>query len=218
MPGPWHLIHLEAAGEPALLRLIGAGMAGLPGVMVGHNERIAWGATAAFPDTADLCVEKRHPQDPTPFPLRRCLGAGPNLGRDDRRGVESAPRRQTVTVTRHGPLITDFLADSRAKFFRPWPCAGWAIQKRCSVEALLALQRFRNWEEFRQAAGRHITPALTLVYADRTGNIGLIVAGRVPIRAAGRGFEVPAPGRTGTPRMEQGWHPARSHASAFQPA
>ncbi|MDW8267562.1 MAG: penicillin acylase family protein [Anaerolineae bacterium] len=212
MPGPWHLIHLEAAGESPL-RLIGAGMAGLPGVLLGHNEHIAWGATAAFPDTADLYVEKRHPQDPTRF----LYGDGWEQAQtwEEEIAVRGAtPRRQTVTVTRHGPLITDFLAEHERNF--PPLALRWVgYDEHNSIEALLALQRARDWEAFCQAAGRHVTPALTLVYADREGNIGLIVAGRVPIRSAGQGL-VPAPGYTGTHEWV-GYIPADAMPQRFNP-
>ncbi len=197
MPGLWHLIHLEAeqgaAGEP--FRLIGGGLPGSPGVLVGHNQHIAWGATIAFPDSADLYVEKRHPQQEDLFLYNGQWEKAQVWEETILVRGRGEPVRQRVVVTRHGPLITDLLAPFEANL--PPLAVRWVGQEAGNtVDAFLGMMRAHTWNQFREAAGKVVTPALSLVYADVQDNIGYMAAGRVPVRNQGLGL-VPAPGHTG---------------------
>lgn len=216
MPGLWHLIHLEAeqgmAGEP--IRLIGGALPGTPGILVGHNQHIAWGATIAFPDSVDLYVERRHPQHEDLF-LHRDQWEKAQVWEETItvRGRKE-PVRQLVTVTRHGPLMTDLLAPYEASL--PPLAVRWVgHEPGCTVNAFLGLMRARSWEEFRQASGKVVTPALSLVYADPQDNIGYIAAALVPVRGQGRGL-VPAPGHTGDHEWV-GFIPADEMPHSFNP-
>ncbi|RME85583.1 MAG: penicillin acylase family protein, partial [Caldilineae bacterium] len=194
MPGIWHLIHLET--RDGAVRLVGASIPGGPGIMIGHNDHIAWGATAAFPDTADLYVEERHAQDPHRFRFRDQWEDAQHWEEEIRVRGREEPIRQAVTVTRHGPLITAFLAEQEQNF--PPLALRWVgYEPGNNFNALLGIMRAQDWQSFRKAAGELITPALSLVYADREGNIGYVAAGKVPVRARGKGL-VPAPGADGT--------------------
>lgn len=197
MPGLWHLIHLEAekGRQDESVRLIGAGIPGLPSVLLGHNDHIAWGATAALPDAADLFIEKRHPQDPARFLFGETWEEVKSWEEEIIVRGRREPHRQRVTITRHGPIITDLLAEHESNY--PPLALRWVgAESGASLNALLELGRAHTWEDFRRAAADHLTPALSLVYADRSGDIGLLTAGKAPIRARGQGL-VPAPGYTG---------------------
>ena len=105
-PSIWHMVHLSAPG----LRVAGVGTAGLPGVILGHNDRVAWGFTNVGPDVQDLYVEKFNPDNPkqyqTPAGWTDAV-----IRREEikvRKGVGSKDHdivTQEVTVTRHGPII-----------------------------------------------------------------------------------------------------------------
>ncbi len=197
MPGLWHLAHLEAekGRDNEAVRLIGAGIPGLPSILLGHNDHIAWGATAALPDSADLFVEKRHPQHPTRFLFGDAWEEAQNWEESIIVRGQRESFQQRVTLTRHGPIITDLLSAHESNY-PPLALRWTGFESGASLNALLELARAHTWEDFRQAAADHITPALTLVYADRAGDIGLLTAGKTPIRAQGKGL-VPAPGYTG---------------------
>lgn len=215
MPGLWHLLHLEEQGEGATVRLIGASMPGMPGVILGHNDHIAWGATAAFPDVADLYVEQRHPQEATRFRFGEDWEEAQTWEEEIVVRGQPQPFRQRVTCTRHGPLITDILAPHEANY--PPLALRWVgHEAHSSLNAICAIARARTWEDFRYAASQMVTPALSLVYADRTGNIGYLAAGRVPIRAQGKGL-VPAPGHTGEHEWV-GFIPPDEMPQQFNPA
>ncbi len=194
IPNIWYLAHLETKDER--IRMVGASMTGNPGVVLGHNQHIAWGATAAFPDTADVYVEQRHPQRPDSFRYGEHWEQAETLEEEIYVRGQDEPVIQRVTITRHGPLLTDLLSERESNY--PPLAIRWAgAEPGCNANALSALALAHDWQSFRQAAAELVTPALSLVYADKENNIGFIAAGRVPIRAQGNGL-VPSPGYTGT--------------------
>ncbi|HEX7773399.1 MAG TPA: penicillin acylase family protein, partial [Pyrinomonadaceae bacterium] len=105
-PSIWHMVHLSAPG----VRVAGVGTAGIPGVIIGHNEHIAWGFTNVGPDVQDLYVEKFNPDNPkqyqTPSGWQDAV-----VRREEikvRKAVGSSEHdivTHEVTVTRHGPII-----------------------------------------------------------------------------------------------------------------
>ncbi|MCO6450804.1 MAG: penicillin acylase family protein [Caldilineales bacterium] len=216
MPGLWYLVHLESAngkaGRP--IRLIGAGMPGVPAIMVGHNEHIAWGATSAAPDTADLFVEQRHPQNPSLFRFGEDWEEAQVWDEEIWvRGLRE-PVVQRVTVTRHGPILNDVLAEHESNF--PPLALRWVAQEPVSsANALMGIIRATNWEEFRAAAMQMTTPAISYVYADTNDNIGYIAGGTIPVRSQGLGL-VPSPGYTGESEWS-GFIPPEELPQAFNP-
>ncbi|MBI3960129.1 MAG: penicillin acylase family protein [Chloroflexi bacterium] len=198
MPGVWYENHLHYAGRtnsPTYtgdFHVSGVTFAGAPGVVIGHNERIAWGVTNAFPDVQDLYIERAHPQRANHFAY--------GDGWEEARVIEEAivVRRQTkphierVVITRHGPLI-DRLVTSGAGV--PLALRWQGHQPGRLIHAILGINRAQNWQEFDAALADWSVPAQNFVYADVEGNIGYRLAGDIPIRRAGLGL-VPAPGWT----------------------
>lgn len=181
-PSIWHMVHLSAPG----LRVAGVTSPGLPGVVIGHNERIAWGFTNVGPDVADVYLEKFDPQNPrrymTPEGWREAT-----VRREEirvRKGFTSAETETQVlevTVTRHGPIV--FEREGRRYALR-WT----ALDPRLSdAEGFFALNTARNWTEFQAALSRYTAPMQNMVYADVEGHIGYTAAGRVPVRKSGDG-------------------------------
>jgi penicillin amidase len=187
-PSLWYQVHLVGDG----INVTGVGLPGLPMVMVGHNDRIAWGMTLAFTDCEDLYIEKFDPQNPHRYQFKdEWLDAEvieeiiPVKGR-------SEPHIEQVLLTRHGPIISDVVdyPDQRVAVnsmaLRPCP----------AVEGWLQLNKSRGWDDFVKAIRLIEAPQLGTGYGDVDGNIGYWVTGKVPIRAMGDGA-VPAPGWTG---------------------
>ena len=195
LPPVWYLVHLQAARareDQEEFEVWGASIAGSPGVQLGHNRWIAWGVTAALCDDAELYLEKIHPQQ-ADFYLAD--GQWTKVRSEEEtiavRGGGEIVRK--VRLTRHGPLLSDFTrgasrAGEEALAFR-WT-AHDPSREMCALDGV---NRARNWDEFREAISHQVAPTLNYVYADRSGNIGYSLAGRVPLRPRPPSF-LPMPG------------------------
>ena len=189
-PSIWHLVHLSSPG----VRVAGVGTAGLPGVIIGHNDRIAWGFTNVGPDVQDLYIEKFNPDNPkqyqTPSGWQDVV-----IRREEikvRKGIGSSEHdvvNYDVTVTRHGPII--FEGDGKRYALR-WTALD---PSKNNPNSTVALNRAGNWKEFNAALESFTAPTQNIVYADVDGHIGYHAAGVVPIRKSGDG-SVPYDGAT----------------------
>ena len=181
-PSIWHMVHLTAPG----LRVAGVTAAGAPGVIIGHNERIAWGLTNLGPDVQDVYRETFDPQNPTryktPAGWRDAEVRREEIKvRKSALGTETETVAHEVTVTRHGPVILKKGADSYA--------LRWTALSPTATEfpAFYKLNRARNWKEFTEAVKDYGGPTQNFVYADVDGHIGYYGAGRIPVRSSGDG-------------------------------
>lgn len=184
IPSLRYLVHLHAPGW----NVIGSGEPGLPGVAIGHNERIAWGFTIVGTDQADIFVEDTSPSDATAY----------RVGKD---WEKMQVVRETVAVkggepveielrfTRHGPVLYQDAARHRA-FALKW--AG-SDPGGAAYLASLAVDRARNRREFLNALERWRIPCLNFAYADVDGHIGWVAAAATPIRPNHDGL-LPVPG------------------------
>jgi penicillin amidase len=216
MPSIWHQVslHCRPKTDQCPYELAGFTFAGVPGVVIGHNDRVAWGFTNAGPDVMDLYVERVNP-------------ANPNQYEANGRWVDFETRTETIQVaggepvtitvrsTRHGPVISDSygplkdLGDPGDAEFVPFKdragielpeqyviALKWtALAPSTPFEAVWGFNRARDWDEFRAAAREFHVPAQNLIYADVDGNIAYQMPGDIPIRASGDG-RFPVPGWT----------------------
>ncbi len=153
-PSPWYLVHLQAPG----LNVTGATIVGLPAVVIGHNDRIAWGVTNLQFDTQDLFEEKTANVQQSAIAVK---------------GSRAVP--VTIGATRRGPLLA---ADGGHQYALQWT----ANQPGGFAFPFLDVDRARNWTEFRAALERFGGPGQNFVYADVEGNIGYQAAGWLPDR------------------------------------
>ncbi|KPJ49025.1 MAG: hypothetical protein AMJ38_04110 [Dehalococcoidia bacterium DG_22] len=188
MPSIWYEVHLNGGG----LNVIGASMPGIPGVIIGHNERIAWGVTNTMTDGDDLFVERINPANPRQYEYGDKWVDGDLVREEIRVRGRREPVVEEVLVTGHGPIISPSIpGEGRALALRTV-----AAELSQHAHAILLLNRAGSWEGFREALRQWPAPAQNFVYADVEGNIGYQLAGLVPIRAKGQGL-VPSPGWTG---------------------
>jgi penicillin amidase len=193
-PSIWYLARIETP----TMKLAGATSPGVPFVVLGHNARIAWGFTNTESDVEDLFIEKIDPNDPTRYVTPD--GTQAFATRQEKilvRGGE--PVTITVRATRHGAVISD-LGGNYAQAAAPGAVLAlqttWLGEDDRSPDALWAMNRAGNWDEFRAALKDFTAPEQNIIYADTEGNIGFIAPAKVPIRAKGDGW-LPAPGWSG---------------------
>ena len=180
------------------LNLVGATVPGVPFHILGHNGRIAWGMATTGADVQDLFIERIDPNDPTRYLTPD--GSIPFTLRAETIEVRNGePITLTVRETRHGPVLSDIDAELRARGNqdRVVALAFAALTANDSTpEAIYLMGRATNWVEFLGALQFWVAPVHNIAYADVDGNIGLIVPGRIPVRAGGDGL-APVPGWTG---------------------
>ncbi|MBV9923725.1 MAG: penicillin acylase family protein [Acidobacteria bacterium] len=181
-PSIWYMIHLSAPG----LRVAGVTAAGAPGVIIGHNERVAWGMTNLGPDVQDVYRETFDPQNPvkyqTPSGWRDAEVRREEIKvRKSALGTETEVVPYEVVVTRHGPVILRKGADA---FALRWTALA---PNATEFAAFYKLNRARNWKEFSDALKDYGGPTQNFVYADVDGHIGYYGAGLIPVRSSGDG-------------------------------
>lgn len=179
-PNIWYLTHLAAPN----VRVSGVTFPGVPGIVLGHNEFIAWGATNVGPDVQDLYREQFDAQGRVKTPT------GWETAKTRREEIKFrqnplSPATETeimeVTETRHGVVVTE---EAEQKFALKWTALDPQNQE---FEAFFALNRSKNWEDFQTALKKYGGATQNFVYADTGGNIGWYAAGKIPIRRKGEG-------------------------------
>lgn len=203
MPATWYLVHLKAAD----LNVIGASLPGVPFVMIGHNERIAWGITSLQFDAQDLYIEKIDPRTARYAYKGQILAAQRETELIAVKGQR--PAQVLNLITQHGPIFT---ADGNDQLALRWAAAEFSDVRL----PILSLNRAANWSEFRAALAQFPGPGLNFIYADRDGNIGHQVVGRLPLRNGFTG-EFPMSGDSGAFEWS-GAIPFEQLPSYFNPA
>ncbi|MFF1681775.1 penicillin acylase family protein [Streptomyces sp. NPDC058256] len=205
LPSVWYQMGLHCTTVSATCQydVSGYTFAGMPGVIIGHNQDIAWGMTNSGVDVTDLYLEK-------------LTGDGYQV---DGKVKPFTTRKETIKVaggdsktivvreTDNGPLVSDrndelVKVGEKATVDSAAPDRGdgygislrWtALDPGNSMDAVFELDKASNWTEFRNASASFDVPSQNLIYADTKGNIGYQLPGKIPTRGEGDG-SLPAPG------------------------
>jgi penicillin G amidase len=174
MPNLWYEAHLHAG----TLDVAGVTLPGMPYVVVGHNQKTAWGFTNVGPTVTDVYIENFNAQGAYQTPKGW-------LQPEHRTEVIHVKGQGDVTVdvrtTRHGPIITELVpGETRSLALR------WTLYDGLHIP-FFDVNTAQNWDDFRRAFSSLDAPGQNVVYADGDGNIGYQTTGKVPIRAAGDG-------------------------------
>ncbi|CAN5193278.1 penicillin acylase family protein [soil metagenome] len=230
VPGIWYQmgLHCTELSTECPYDVSGFTFAGLPGVVIGHNQQIAWGFTNLGPDVVDLYLEKvrgeRYLYQGERRRLRRRQETIEVRGRDE-------PVELSVRSTRHGPLLSDVGKEldrvgASSPVARGAPGRGsgygvsiaWtALQPTNTVDAIFEINTAGDWSEFRDAARDFAVPSQNLVYADRAGHIGYQAPGLIPIRGPGSTGHYPAPGWLGSADWTGDFVPFEALPSVLDP-
>nr|WP_255601520.1 penicillin acylase family protein [Lysinibacillus sp. K60] len=193
-PSIWYQMHLQSPQQ----NVSGVIFAGIPGIILGHNDEIAWGVTNVGPDVQDLYIEIPNPDDPTQF---RYDGKWEQAEvRDESIKVKDGETVDfEVVVTRHGPIMTDLAfkdTEPTAQFSMQWT----ALQPTAELRAVLGFNKAKTWGDFEKALEDFKAPAQNFVFASKDGTIAYKANGQIPIRKQGEG-QLPVPGDS----SDYGW-------------
>jgi penicillin amidase len=198
MPSIWYMnaLHCRVVSPACPYDVAGVSFPSAPGVILGHNGRIAWGATNTGPDVQDLFVETPDPANPANY-----LYKGESVPLETREETISVaggdPVAITVRATVHGPILNDVvpeLADAAELYAFRWTAL---VEPDGLISTFLKVNVASTFDEFRAAFRDYVAPAQNFVYADVDGNIGLQIPGRIPVRPAGDDGRRPVDGASG---------------------
>jgi penicillin amidase len=185
-PSRWYEIHVSGAG----FDVAGVSIPGVPGIVIGRNKHIAWGLTNGMIDDADFYIEKMDSLHPNQYffngdwhDLQVWQEEIPVRGR--------SPDTLTIRETHRGPIVSDihsfplfeyemYKTDLEKDFPLSFHWTGFEMSDE--AQAILLINKAKNWEEFEKALRGFTVPGQNFVYADDHGNIGYWLAARVPVR------------------------------------
>ena len=235
IPSIWYEVslHCQPVSDQCPLEASGFSFAGVPGIVAGHNQRIAWGFTNAGPDVIDLYIERINPENPNQYEVNGEWANMTLLEESIKVAGQDTPEILTVRYTRNGPIVSDTYGPLKEQRVDDEPNftqkAGielpesYAISMRWTAlepnqvfQAIFGINRASNWEEFRSAAANFAVPSQNMVYADVDGNIGYQTPGWIPIRNDGHDGSLPVPGWMDDFRW-QGYIPFDELPRSFNP-
>ncbi|GAB4530611.1 MAG: penicillin acylase family protein [Anaerolineae bacterium] len=211
MPSIWY----ENGLHGGRFNCVGFSFPGAPLVIIGHNDRIAWGVTNLGPDVQDFYIEKLDdPAHPTRYEFE---GAWRDLQvvSETIEVKDQEPVTLEVLITHHGPIMNQVIGDLEDA--EPMSLRWTALDGGLLFKAALLIDLAKDWEDFRTALGYWDVPSQNFVYADVDGNIGYQSPGKIPMRVAGHQGLLPVPGWTGEYEW-RGFIPFEELPSVFNPA
>ncbi|MFF1293179.1 MULTISPECIES: penicillin acylase family protein [unclassified Streptomyces] len=206
LPSVWYQmgLHCRTVSSKCQYNVSGYTFAGMPGVVIGHNQDISWGMTNSGVDVTDLYLEKLssngylYDDKVKPFTTRE----------ETIKVAGGEPKTIVVRGTGNGPLLSDrddelVKVGKKATVDTAAPDRGdgygislrWtALDPGTSMDAVFAMDKATNWNDFRAAAALFDVPSQNLVYADTDDHIGYTLPGKIPTRAQGVDGSIPQPG------------------------
>ncbi len=192
-PGVWYLSRLQAPGYD----VAGGTMPGVPFVVAGHNQDIAWGYTTTHSDTQDYFIERLVLDDEGRYLTPD--GSQAFIERVETIQVKGeSPVTLVARASRHGPIMSDLALDNAVlEEGHVLALADTALRDDVLLaQAIYRLNKAADWSDFVEAMADFHAPHQNVIYADRAGHIGFYAAGRVPVRKSGDG-SAPVPGWSG---------------------
>ncbi|MEX1248653.1 MAG: penicillin acylase family protein [Anaerolineales bacterium] len=205
IPSIWYQVGLHCApkGPDCSYETVGVSFVGAPGIVIGHNERIAWGLTNVGADVMDLYMIKVNPDDENQYEMNG-EWVDMEIVTEDIVVAGGETVSLPVRITQFGPIISDSfgdLADLNESSGLDLPesyaiALRWtALEPGNTFQSIFKINRAQNFDEFRAAARDFVGPSQNLLYADVDGNIGYQLPGHIPMRNQTDG-RWPVPGWT----------------------
>ena len=202
LPSLWYEVGMQCVEKSpdCIYNFHGFSLPGVPGILIGYNDRIAWGLTNATFDAEDVFIEKINPENPNQYEVN-----GEWVDMDIRQEVikvagQDDPVVITVRHTRNGLVATDAMIDHKPFSYGDdgpelyvLSYAWTALEPVQTLRAVMMVNRAQNWDDFVEALSYFDAGKQNWLYADVDGNIGYVLPGKIPIRAGGDG-SLPVPG------------------------
>lgn len=186
-PSVWYQMHLQGPD----VNVSGVIFAGVPGIILGHNDDIAWGVTNTGPDVQQLYIERRNPDNPYEF-----LYEGEWEEAEVIEEVIEVKDGETIVheviETRHGPIISEFASDSVEE--EVMSLRWTALDATTELEAILEMNKAKSWQEFETALEKFLAPAQNFVFMSKDGTIAYKANGHIPIYEDGKDALLPLEG------------------------
>ena len=218
-PALWYFVRLEIPG----VKIAGASMPGIPGVVLGQNEHVAWGFTNTGPDVQDIFIEQVKPDDAKMYRTPEGWAVFESASETIRVKGQSDVSI-VVRSTRHGPVISDAgIADdvlgtaarSSHVLALQWTALDASMDP---IASGMAMQQSRTVAEFTAATRLWQVPMQNMVVADREGHIGVVSPGKVPVRKPENDLHGLAPAPGWDARYDwAGWVPVDETPREFDP-
>ncbi|WDE02116.1 penicillin acylase family protein [Thalassomonas actiniarum] len=189
LPSLWYSVKQEGKN----LAASGMSLVGLPVVIFGKNNDIAWGGTNMMADVQDLYIEKINPDNSLQYQVDgefidfetrneiiKVKAESPAFLKDPIKDVEIQ-----VRSTIHGPVISDVIQGFEQPISLRWTALN---SEDTTYNAFYQLSYASNWQEYNRALEQYVSPALNLFYADNDNNIGFTGIGKIPLRNQGKGL------------------------------
>lgn len=226
-PSVWYQqgLHCRDVGPDCPFDVAGFGFAGMPGIVIGHNNHLAWGLTNLAADSSDFFLERVYDDDTYLYDGQRL----PVQTRTEEIAVNGGETIElTVRSTQHGPIISDAIAPSSAAAQAPVPdnapdpgadgyevALAWtALQPGRTMDAVFMMDLATSPAEVAEVATLFDVPTQNIVYATTEGDIGYQAPGKIPVRKDVPGGPVPSDGTWPRP----GWNPAYDWQGFIDPA
>jgi penicillin amidase len=178
VPVPWHEVHLHGGG----LDVGGFAVAGVPGIGIGHTPRHAWGITAGQVQQMDIFMERLRPSGSDEYLTPN--GWQPLDRREEIFRIRGGGyQRRTLFESRHGPLLAGLATEAPSG--HGYSIAWCGNTPGPDFESVLGFCRATSFETFAEAARTHVCPTFNILYAGAEGDIGYVLAGRIPRRRPG---------------------------------
>ena len=176
LPSIWYAIHLHSPN----VNTMGVSLPGAPGVIIGFNDSIAWGETNATRDVVDFYKIKFKDKSRKEYLFDgKWLKTEKIVEKFRIKG--SKPFYDTIIFTHHGPVSYDrnFLGGgSKVNLAMRWVAHDASIEYKTFFE----LNRAKNIKEIKEALSHFDGPAQNFAYATSSGDIGLTIAGKFPMK------------------------------------
>lgn len=186
-PSIWLQMHLETDEQ----NVSGVIFAGVPGIILGHNDTIAWGVTNTGPDVQQLYIEKRNPENESEF-LYEGEWEEADIIEEPIHVKGGETIAYEVLETRNGPIVSDFAEKAAGQTF--FSLRWTALDPTLELQAILEMNQSTDWEEFEEALENFHAPAQNFVFASVDGTIAYKANGKIPIYDKAADALLPLPG------------------------
>ena len=185
LPAVWFEMHLVSDQY----NVAGVTFPGLPGIIIGHNESIAWGLTNGMIDDADFYFHKIEKKRPDAYWDGKEWRTFSVIREKIKVKNQNNPIIIDIKTSPNGPVVSDVHnlgpgADDTLALSIRW--TGHSISDE--MTAILKMNRAHSWKTFKEAVSHHKAPAQNFIYADTAGTIGYLLGGSIPIRRDRKGF------------------------------